>query len=239
MKSIPNIKLTIEEFVNLKRTPYFNYGSEADIYHTGNPNTLYKIFSDPKGMSDNKLQKIAKLYQHPLSYSVRPLSTISYAQTLIGYEMTYDREDQEFRTFKKRLSRSEIIYWLEETKKILEYYKSQDVIYSDVASRNILINPRTKQAKFCDIDNISLGENPYDVLPDFLEFYSTLCPIDEKTPAYAHSIMTLNAFGLNENSTFQELITNFSKESRYLLEEIRNPQTYNGEYIIKYIKKRR
>lgn len=98
MKRMPNIKLTREEFERLLKHKKIGSGSEATIYQSEQENTAYKIFGfnqKTAKMSDNKANKIFKLYQMAPEHITSPISTISLDGTLIGYEMLYDPEDKQ------------------------------------------------------------------------------------------------------------------------------------------------
>lgn len=241
MKRMPNIKLTREEFERLLKHKIIGSGSEAMVYRTEKQNTAYKIFginSKTAKMSDNKAKKIIELYQMAPEHITSPISTISLDGRLIGYEMTYDPEDKKFNPF--ALSRPEVIHFLKSTKDILEAFASEDITYGDVAGRNILINPRTGSIKFCDIDNIRLGEYPIDLIGNILGKYTKVRGVDDATDAYMHSVMTLNSFDLDEEECSQEEFAwHFTQKGTKILRQIREKTTYNGEYIVQYVKKRR
>ncbi|MDD5887879.1 MAG: hypothetical protein PUC82_00060 [bacterium] len=233
---LPNIKLTKTEYQRLKQSSPFAFGSEGAIYQSPT-NTIYKIFFDQNGMCDNKLKKITQLYQRPLEHMVKPLSTISCDDLLLGYEMTYDTTMHNFSPF--YLSREDLIHVLETTREQIIYFHHYDITFGDIFPRNILINPKTKTTIFCDIDNIRLGQYPIDLMSKPLAQYCKTCFLDEKTDAYMHSLMTLNSFDLDEKfCDIEEFTYNFQKEGIEVLEGLKNPPVYNGKYLIKYIKKR-
>ncbi len=240
MQRIPNIKLTQDDFEKLLEHKIIGSGSEATICRTEKQNTVYKIFCIGKKvfpMPDNKVRKIDKLYQMSLEHITSPISTISLDGTLIGYEMIYDSEDKTFNPF--ALSNSEVIHFLKGTKDILEQLASKDITYGDVAGRNILINHRTGTIKFCDIDNMRVGEYPIDLIGNTLQKYTKVRGVDAATDAYMHSIMTLNSFDLDEDECSQEEFAwYFTREGRKILHQIREKTAYNGEYIVQYVKKK-
>ena len=98
MRVMPNKKLSLEELDIMLFDKRFNYGGEAIVLRSPNPNTLYKIFvypsTDlPERVSSNKERKIIELYQRQLEGAVQPISTLSLNGDLIGYEMTYEPGD--------------------------------------------------------------------------------------------------------------------------------------------------
>ena len=250
MKRMPNIVLTADEYEIICATAKWFSGGEANIYLSNKPNTLFKIFNDDEGnittgMSDNKLNKIILQYATPLDYSVHPLSTISYNGQLIGYEMTYD--DEECCLAAIRPPRQEMIHYLEQLKTALEYYAERDITYGDIADRNILINRKTGKVRFCDMDNIRMGEYPID-----LESYDLACfkqgrgCIDDTTHAYLHNLLTIQQL-LCKDSQFQDSIyklsqkrhpKGFQKAAYPIFDSMVPEKDFTGEYVIPYVKKK-
>ena len=262
MTRLPNIKLTEEEVQKMLLIDGRRYG-EAFICTPPGDKTLYKIFckddslddiiddditrypeyisttKDILTMPDNKLKKLEKLFKLQLENSVIPLSTLSMNGELIGYEMTRDFNDIALNP--PFLRRKELIHFLEQAKNILEYFASKDIIYGDVANRNILINRKTKTVKFCDMDNICLGSFPIDKMSwELASYYEERGALDNTADAYMHNLMTILDFGINPH---QEITANrafnrfFKPDAAPLLQAIENPQSFTGEYIIQYIKK--
>ena len=249
MKIMPNIKLTQEEYEQIATQNKIAFGGEGIICKGENPNSLYKIFVEydtttPVGMSDNKHEKIKELYQRQLEHAVQPLSTISLNGDLIGYEMTYDQDDISLeRIF---LFRHQLIRCLKETSEILKYFSSEDITYGDVKANNILINRRTKKAKFCDMDNIRLGEHPIDLLNDYVDsIYVGDGSIDSSVDAYMHNLMTLQKLN-SPGITYDEIIyrladkkyhRSYKAGAHYSLETMASTEPFVGEYIAPYIKR--
>lgn len=237
MKRIPNISLTQQELEQIKKQPYFDFGGEATIYTTPNPHTLYKIFDSQRGMSTNKLRKLEILYQKSPDNCVQPLSTISCDGRLIGYEMTYDERDKEFRYVMGRMSSDEKLYWLKHTRDILEQLKRQGIIHGDVASRNILVNPLTKEAKFCDIDNVSIGQYPIDITSHTVKPYKRIYGVDEGIDIYGHNIMTLDAFFIDPCGTTKPT-KKLKLSGMRTYYGTKYPEYFDSKYIVQYVKKK-
>lgn len=243
MTRLANFELSKSEVNRLLTKSFYSNGGEAAVCCTNNPHTLYKIFI--KGhltkvvpMSENKLRKLEKIHELQLKGCVRPLKTISCEGQVIGYEMTYDPDDIRFQPSLKM--RSETVACLEETRDILQYFASQDITYCDVASRNILRNRKTGEVKFCDIDNIRLGEYPVDLIPTVLRDYSDICGIDQNTDAYMHNLLTLNTFGLDlYYSDSKDIRKEFKRKATPIFESMKEPEKFTGEYIIQYVKKKK
>lgn len=240
MKRLPNINLTYNDFYKIVSTQKIKEGSEGKICRSEKDNTLYKFFMHNGilvGMSENKEKKIQQLYDLSLPYLTNPISTISMNGTLIGYEMIYDKRDIEFPPF--RLKREALLHYLKETRKQLEFFTQHDIIYGDVAPRNILINHSTGEVKFCDVDNIAIGTLPIDIMSKTLREYHAVRGIDKQTDPYMHSIMTLHSFDLDEDyCSPEEFNYYFESSGEKILQSIRDKESYSGEYIIQYVKKK-
>ena len=248
MGLMPNIKITEADFQILRHAGEVATGGEATICRSDHPDTLFKIFLGtdehlPGIMNDNKYKKILNQYNNPLEHSVRPLSTISLNGELVGYEMTYDADDE---ILSSTLPRSELIEYLRQTKNILEYYASKDIIYGDIKRNNILVNRKTQTAKFCDMDNIQLGEYPIDLVGyDLACFRNDHGIIDDTTDAYFHNLLTLEQLTYPEKS-FQSILYTLSrrnypkryqKSARRILDSMVRAENFQGEYVIQYVKK--
>ena len=250
MKTMPNIELTDKELEILIEESKFSYGGEAMVLRNNNPHTLYKIFTIPgtdieAEMDDNKFRKIIRLYNSPLEGIVLPLSTISNRGKLIGYEMTYDEEDECL--LDVIMSDSERTHFLHESKDILLYFTSQDVTYGDVKDDNVLVNRRTGKVKFCDIDNIRLQELPIDIMGHGLtEYFEVVRRIDEKADAYMHNLLFLEQLKYNNLShrailnrlRAKPIMPEFPEEVERIISTLIEPEKFNGEYAIQYIKRR-
>lgn len=250
MRIMPNIELTDKELEILIEERKFDYGGEAMVLKNNNPHSLYKIFTVPgtdieTEMDDNKYRKILRLYEHPLEGMVSPLSTITNRGKLIGYEMTYDEEDEAL--INAIMPEPEKIHFLHETKDILQYFATQDVTYGDVKDDNVLVNRRTGKAKFCDIDNIRLQELPIDIMGHGLtEYFEVIRRIDARADAFMHNLLTLEQLkynNLSHRAILNRLAANhymveFPEEAQNIFRTLSEPEKFNGEYAIQYIKRR-
>ena len=260
MDRLPNINLD-RKSINMMFMSRIAEGGEAVICRGFKPNSLIKIFVKPEAhkysdsfrvplypdlitMSQNKLAKLEQIHQSGLEHSVLPLSTITMHKRLVGYEMTFDPDDKQLKG--QNLSKEELVHFLEQSKAILEYYKEHDITYGDVNANNLLINRKTGQAKFCDIDNIKIGEYPIDVMGRDLNIYSILHGFDSSADAYMHIVMTLQQLRRDRYGMILEPVNwlvqkDFSRDltdaAKETLESMKEPKNFNGEYVIQYIKK--
>lgn len=260
MRNLPNINIDPRSLNRLFMMQLAS-GGEAIITRSFQPNTLFKIFADYNvqrcsdsfgvpfrtdriEMSDNKLEKIKKLHEMDLEHIVKPVSTLSMNGRLIGYEMTYDEENKSI--VNAKLSMEETIKALKESRKVLEYFQGKDITYGDVNSGNILVNQNTGQISFCDIDNMRIGTLPIDVKGKNATIYGILGGKEEYLDAYMHNIMTLYEFS-NKDFAFlfspvSEIVQKdhskfLSEGAKETLKSMEEPKTFNGDYIIQYVKK--
>lgn len=239
MKRIPNIKLDEKQLRQYITKGRMAVGAEAIICHGDNPYTLYKIFDDlgkPVAMSENKEKKIVKIYEKELEHSVRPVSTISLNGVLIGYEMVDEYDFQSYKLYE--LHPDEIKHFLQETKKILEYYSSKGIIYGDMEPRNILFNRGTGEIKFCDMDNVKIGDCGMDIFPYSLIEYNDSRGIDDGVHPYMHNRLVLGALELDLfASSKYYLRKTFKRDGRKIIESMREPKEFKDEYVLPYVKK--
>lgn len=239
MKSIPNISLNENKINELITRHKVTMGGEAIICESDNPYTLYKLFFSNNqicSIGDNKEKKVIELYQKDLDYSVKPVSTISLGDIIIGYEMTNEYDLETYKAY--QLTREELLYFLKETRKILDYFESKGIIYGDLDFRNILFNRFTGEIKFCDMDNTQIGALKMDKLPFTLMEYEQTFGIDTGVHPYMHNYMTLRAFDLDPYfiNTFDRRRL-FDHQARRIISSMRNVKTLKKEYIIDHIKK--
>lgn len=262
MKPLPNINISRRDMLNLLRFDAKKYG-EAFLCNFSSNSVLYKIFyvpdylkgyneddfsfirhpyslSDIDEMSDNKFAKIKKLYELQLEHITTPTATITIDGRLIGYAMDFYYNDATTHLIQ---SREYLIEYLRKSKAILEYLGSKDIIYGDVAHRNILVNSTNMDMRFCDVDNISLGQYPIDMEPVVLSTYrEKRGKIDSECDAYMHNLMAVSDFHIAKTPTFLSRILvnrNFSSNGLRIYESLSTPETFTGEYIIDHVKEKR
>lgn len=239
MKRIPNIVLNENQVKTIMTRGRIVSGGEAVICRGNNPYTLYKIFNSVGKaipMSNNKEKKVIRLYEREIEHSVKPVSTISLNGILIGYEMVDEYDFDSYKLY--QLDKEELMHFLKETKNILEYFSSKGIIYGDMEPRNILFNRGTGEVKFCDMDNIQIDELEMDIFPYSLIEYNETRGIDDGVHPYMHNKLVLGAFDLDLYcSTNFALKKVFKRPGRKIIESMRNPLDFKGEYAIEYIKK--
>lgn len=239
MNKIPNIELSEKQVYELLGKNKVFSGGEAVICESNSPFSLYKIFYDherilPIGV--NKLEKINELYRKQLDYSVKPLATISLNDVIIGYEMSSDFQLESYKLY--QLSEDELLYFLKQTKYILEYFSNQGIIYGDIDPRNILFNRKTGEIQFCDMDNIQIGDYPMDKIPCGLTHYNLVRGIDAGVHSFMHNIMTLRAFDLDIHySDSRKIRKLFNPPVKKIILSMREPEKFNNEYIVSRLRK--
>lgn len=241
MSIIPNLELTEEQVHGILTRNRLFSGGEATICESDNPYSLYKIFTKlgkaiPMGL--NKEKKIELIYDMQPENSVKPLRTISLNEVIIGYEVSSDYELEAYKLY--QLSDEERLYFLKETKRILEYFSSKGIIYGDIEPRNILFNRNTGEIQFCDIDNVQIGNYPIDKMPYNLMEYDMVRGLDSGVHPFMHNHMTLRAFDLDIYcSTNYSIRQIFKRPSKKIVSSMKDVKNFNDEYLISYIKRRK
>ena len=250
MKRLPNIKLSDSELLLLLEDNKFDYGGEAIVCRNNNPHTLYKIFTHPNTdvaamISENKLRKIEWLFRNHPDDMVLPIATLSNRGTLLGYEMTFDEDDEAL--INAILTEEEKIHYLASSSDVLRRYHDLGIIYGDVKDDNVLINKKTKKTKFCDIDNMQIESYPIDIMGHGLyEYFDEVGIIDERADAYMHNLLFLEQLkynNLSHKAILNRLRTHpylveFPDEAQRVIESLNDPKTFTGEYAISYVKRK-
>ena len=241
MISLPNKKLNDKEMLSSFLKGKMYGGAEAVICHSDRTDSVYKIFSD-KGiivpMGDCKEDKINILYNKNLDFSTKIISTISYRGDIVGYEMFFDEELVSQPMYNFCYNKEELIYFLKKTKEILEYFMDNDILYGDVADRNILFNRHTGEIAFCDMDNVKIGYRQIDTMPLDLFDYQDRRGIDYGVHPYMHNKMLLRAFGYDEFNVDAKLFKNYLKlASKKTIASMIRPEDFDDTYLIDFIRK--
>lgn len=236
---IPNKEISRSDFLYKITYQRLARGGEASICETDNPYSLYKFFtlSDKvKPMSKNKLEKLSRLYELTPQHAIKPISTISLNDVIIGYEM---ETDPDLKTYMPcQLYPEELKYFLTKSKDILEYFQTLNIIYGDIDPRNILFDRNTGEIKFCDMDNISLDNLPMDLIPSEVEFYETVRPLDFGIHPFAHNKMTLRALDIDTYwASKKQLSKHFTRPAIKIVESMQDPSNFNNKYLVQYFKK--
>ncbi len=249
MQLLPNRTISFEQLDYLIANCLFDYGGESLILSPEDKRSLYKVFVRPNSrfpreMSDNKKRKIESIYWRQVEHLVPPMSTLSCNGMLIGYELTVDPDD--ISLFNLALSRKDKLYYLRELKKILEYFASQDITFGDIKSDNILINPKTRRIRFCDIDNIRVGEHPIDVMSQELyDFTNANNNPDETADSYMHNLLTLEQLYYEGTSQYNILTklydgtrpADLPPKAHTVIDHMLKPKEFTKEYMIQYFKR--
>ena len=226
-----NLELTKEELEAI-RLESKGVGIESNIYKATN-SSLYKILK-PCFMEvlENKKKKIEILYEMQIPFFKNPIRTLSFHGEFIGYEIKCNPDDIVW--WKQPMKKEEQIYLLQDLKQKLQTLAKEKIIYGDLKDDNLLINKKTGELSFCDIDNIQLFDLKMDhvlgILPDI---YNNHGYFDHFTHIYMHNIFTLN-----------ELVyhTNYKQLSLYLSEKIElfhSPFNHKGNQLIKKMLKQK
>lgn len=247
-----SLSLTTTQLDKLTKEIY-DYGSESLIIKSGH-NTLYKVIKDNPLyckeenllMKENKYQKIKKLYNiKDFNNLIKILGIITVNGNFTGYEMSYN--ENYITLFNSCLDTGEKIKYLSKIKEKLLYFESLGIIYADIKSDNILINPKDDTVGFCDLDNIWIDNYQIDCSPRVVsEFFKRVGCVDNRIHSYMHNLLTLNEIEQNSNFMENELYylgkaqypDFFNKECSNIAKEmVRYNSVYTGKYFIDEINK--
>ncbi len=242
--TLKNIKITVSQ-KEYYETHYMDLGAESNIYQN-KKNTIIKIWKDEvitEQQKENKKEKLVKMYERKLKYIPNIISTYSLGDSCIGYEMSYNKDDMAMLI--APLDKEGKIEVLKKMKAILQYFASEGVIYPDIKNDNILLNPKTGDITFCDIDNSKVDNLPVDLYPYYASRFNKRYGQEDSS---LHSYM-LNLYTLTEltNTWQDEVIEGISKDAYHdmfkekgktILKQMKKiTPKYSGEYLIDYIKK--
>ncbi len=252
MKLIPTIEITEEDFDFQTSNYLFADGGESIICQSETPRTLDKFFVDQwtrkmVPMSDNKIAKVSLLYQLEPESTIPPIALIVKSGIIIGYRMHHPTT---YKTLEKaKLTRKMRIKAIRKSQDVLAKLNQQDITYADVKSDNILVNEKTGDVIFCDIDNVRVRNYPVDIKSrDIRRYYEVYGEMDETVDAYMHNLLTLQQLGFKEEipEYYSDIIlrlkrgpypTGFKQTATPILESMTIPQEFNGEYLAKHIKR--
>ena len=241
MQRLPNKELTYEQIIHLLNYYKISKGAEAVVCEGPTDYSVYKIFVenfDVAEMPDNKEKKVNLIYQADLDFSTKILSTISCNGKLVGYEMSSKPFLMSYKIETLLFDNEELLHYFKQTKKILEYFKSKGIIYGDFDPRNILIDRRTGEIMFCDMDNIEIEGCPMDIIPWDLYDYKENRGIDFGVHPYMHNIILLKT--LSEDIYTINPFTRkrlFHRPSKAIIESMKDVESFNDKYLIDYVKK--
>jgi serine/threonine protein kinase len=191
-------------------------------------------------MCENKEKKLIELHKRQIEHCTLPISTISVNGILYGYEMNFEEYFKTYNLYEISADKDVLLYFLKETRKILDYFKNNNIIYGDMDPRNILFNINTGETIFCDMDNIQIDDYQMDKIPCSLGDY-LIFPEDELdfgVHPFMHNKMLLRS--LNTDLYFitaKERRCYFDRHAKKIIEGMKDPEFFDNEYLIDHIKK--
>ena len=241
--ALKNIKITAEQKAYYENH-YMDLGMESHIYRNS-PNTIIKLWKDEvitNSQKENKKNKLVKMYEKRLKHIPTIICTYSLYDVCVGYEMSYDEDD--IPMLIAPLDRSSKLNTLKEMKSILQSFIDEGVIYPDIKNDNILINNRTGNLTFCDIDNSKIDSLPIDVYPHYAaRFFKGYGQENSALHSYMLNLYTLTELtdtwqdevieGISQGE-YQDM---FIERGKVILKQMKKvTPKYTGEYLIDYIK---
>lgn len=205
MRRLPNEKIEKNELYSYYQNDINLLGSEGIVLLSKDSLISRKIFHeaiiDESFIGENKLNKLQLLYQiKDFLQDIKILKTISCEGKFVGYDTISKYPHQRITTPDKE----KIIKYLKQTKKLLDYFHSQDIVFGDVKKSNILLSKETNICSFCDLDNIQIKNFPIDTFNKYIfDFIRERNLVSLDADVYMHNLLVLQMlFYENEDYSF-------------------------------------
>lgn len=229
---LDNIQLSKREVLRL-REKKINYGGESIIVRPDIPNTIFKLYR--QSVSDkereNKHQKIELIDSKDIKFITKPQGVLTCEDRIVGHAYDYDRDDISF--LLAPLSLEEKILSLRRIKMILNYFKRNGIIFADLKSDNILINPKTGKIKFCDMDSVQIDGLKTSIHEEYLLPLFKDGMLDERVHVYLHNLMVIDELLTNTSDSYIDALEEID------LEKVKRIFNRDCQKIIEYIVKRK
>ena len=229
---LDNIQLSKREVLRL-REKKINYGGESIIVRPDIPNTIFKLYR--QSVSDkereNKHQKLELIDSKDIRFITKPQGVLTCEDRIVGHAYDYDRDDISF--LLAPLSLEEKILSLRRIKMILNYFKRNGIIFADLKSDNILINPQTGKIKFCDMDSVQIDGLKTSIHEEYLLPLFKNGMLDERVHVYLHNLMVIDELLTNTSDSYIDALEEID------LEKVKRIFNRDCQKIIEYIVKRK
>lgn len=229
---LDNIQLSKREVLRL-REKKINYGGESIIVRPDIPNTIFKLYR--QSVSDkereNKHQKLELIDSKDIRFITKPQSVLTCEDRIVGHAYDYDRDD--ISLLLAPLSLEEKISSLRRIKMILNYFKRNGIIFADLKSDNILINPQTGKIKFCDMDSVQIDGLKTSIHEEYLLPLFKNGMLDERVHVYLHNLMVIDELLTNTSDSYIDALEEID------LEKVKRIFNRDCQKIIEYIVKRK
>lgn len=229
---LDNIQLSKREVLRL-REKKINYGGESIIVRPDIPNTIFKLYR--QSVSDkereNKHQKLELIDSKDIKFITKPQGVLTCEDRIVGHAYDYDRDDISF--LLAPLSLEEKILSLRRIKMILNYFKRNGIIFADLKSDNILINPQTGKIKFCDMDSVQIDGLKTSIHEEYLLPLFKNGMLDERVHVYLHNLMVIDELLTNTSDSYIDALEEID------LEKVKRIFNRDCQKIIEYIVKRK
>lgn len=229
---LDNIQLSKREVLRL-REKKINYGGESIIVRPDIPNTIFKLYR--QSVSDkereNKHQKLELIDSKDIRFITKSQGVLTCEDRIVGHAYDYDRDDISF--LLAPLSLEEKILSLRRIKMILNYFKRNGIIFADLKSDNILINPKTGKIKFCDMDSVQIDGLKTSIHEEYLLPLFKDGMLDERVHVYLHNLMVIDELLTNTSDSYIDALEEID------LEKVKRIFNRDCQKIIEYIVKRK
>ena len=250
MAILPNIELTKKELISLMVAETSLYGGEGIISKEPHKKEVRKLFYYPLSGTteelekfyyrmDNKQKKLTELFQKKIENDIIPIRTISYKDSIVGYDMTSPNL--------KKIKHYDIIK-LQKLKEKIKQFHAQGIVHGDIKESNILVNSQG-EIVLCDLDNMQVDEYPIDYFNYMIEYFPNENKlVDQNADIYLYNLLFLKKLfypekeydEVAEELTYEKFPPELKKESREELYKMQSSfVNYQGKYLIDtYIKRK-
>lgn len=226
-------------------------GSEGCIVK-GKDNSLLKFFyTEDEEVLENKYKKIIRLYEKDIPFLTNPISTVSCHGKFVGYGM---KNETNYRSINNVcIDRKDFLIILKDIKDKLLELESEDITYTDLRLCNILLDDSNGKIKFCDVDNVMIGDLESDVLLYELSKLHLEKYPDFDIHSYMHNLLVIKecigfrSIDFSSLSLFKTdravewlIRETFSEEGldifRKMINVEKDPSKYSKRYMIDHLK---
>lgn len=249
MTTLPNIEISKEKLVWYYEMEASLEGAEGKILEGDTKGVVRKIFHPPLSEEqedqeeyyqemDNKRRKLILLHQKQIENDIVPIATISYQDSIIGYDMTSPNL--------QIISKWNILE-LSKLKEKLEKFHAEGIVHGDIKQSNILRNQQGELV-LCDLDNMQVEDYPIDYLNYMISYFPEENKlVDENSDIYLYNLFLLQQLAYPQKDYseiadeivyghFPSIVTQDGKEELYKMQ--RSFIGYEGRFLDTLIKRK-
>lgn len=249
MTTLSNIEISKEKLAWYYETTVNLAGAEGKIFEVNTNGVVRKIFHPPISEEkedqekyyqemENKHQKLILLHQKQIENDIVPIATISYQDSIVGYDMTSPNL--------QKIGKCNM-FELTKLKEKLKKFHSEGIVHGDIKLSNILRNQQGELA-LCDLDNMQVEDYPIDYVNYMISYFPKETKlVDENSDIYLYNLFLLQQLFFPQNDYqqivdeivyghFPSTLTKEGKEELYKMQ--RSFIGYEGKFLDTLIKRK-